>query len=73
MLTEGTQVLVRETNPLSDKKSDEGAGSRFVESGLGVLDNNAVNLLMAIMMSLGGIGAAAWAWGIPLSALWQQG
>jgi len=40
--------------------------SRVVESGLGLLDNNEVNFLMALTMSLGAMGLASWAWGIPL-------
>jgi hypothetical protein len=40
--------------------------SRKIENGVGLLDNNAVNFLMAFTMSVGGIMAAAWYWGIPL-------
>ncbi|GIC85686.1 DUF92 domain-containing protein [Aspergillus udagawae] len=36
--------------------------SRRVESGWDVLDNNAVNVLMAFMMSVGGMLVACWAW-----------
>ncbi|EAW14422.1 DUF92 domain-containing protein [Aspergillus clavatus NRRL 1] len=36
--------------------------SRRVESGWDILDNNAVNLLMAALMSVGGMGVACWAW-----------
>ncbi|KAL8941232.1 MAG: hypothetical protein Q9216_002365 [Gyalolechia sp. 2 TL-2023] len=36
-------------------KKDDNGGSRRVESGAGLLDNNAVNILMAMTMSLGGI------------------
>ncbi|KAE8162324.1 integral membrane protein DUF92-domain-containing protein [Aspergillus tamarii] len=37
--------------------------SRRVESGRDLLDNNAVNVLMAFIMSLGAMGAAGWVWG----------
>jgi hypothetical protein len=40
--------------------------SRQIESGIELLDNNAVNLLMALTMSIGGIAITAWYWGIPL-------
>lgn len=40
--------------------------TRVVESGLGLLDNNEVNFLMAVMMSLGAMGVAAWAWDVPM-------
>jgi hypothetical protein len=44
--------------------------SRVVESGtLGLLDNNEVNFLMALTMSLGAMGIASWAWGIPLQSI----
>lgn len=35
-----------------------------MESGRDLLDNNMVNVLMAAMMSLGGMGGAAWLWGV---------
>jgi hypothetical protein len=41
-------------------------GSRRIESGNDLLDNNAVNLLMAAIMSLGGILAASYFWEVPL-------
>lgn len=36
--------------------------SRYVVAGTEWLDNNGVNLLMAAMMSLGGMGIAWWVW-----------
>ncbi|KAI9836650.1 MAG: hypothetical protein M1819_001284 [Sarea resinae] len=41
------------------EKGDEEAPSRTVVSGWGLLDNNGVNFLMALLMSLGGMGVAA--------------
>lgn len=41
--------------------------SRKVESGLGLLDNNDVNVLMAVTMSIGGMILAGYAWNQPLS------
>ncbi|KKK26386.1 hypothetical protein ARAM_006779 [Aspergillus rambellii] len=38
--------------------------SRRVESGFDILDNNAVNLLMAFIMSVGAMGVASWVWGV---------
>ncbi|KAH0556299.1 hypothetical protein GP486_005774 [Trichoglossum hirsutum] len=51
------------------QKRHEGQPSRKIESGVGLLDNNAVNLLMAFIMSIGGIVVAAWRWGIPLDSI----
>jgi uncharacterized membrane protein len=44
--------------------------SRVVESGsVGLLDNNEVNFLMALTMSLGGMAVAGWFWDVPLSSI----
>ncbi|KAI9770521.1 MAG: hypothetical protein M1840_003111 [Geoglossum simile] len=43
--------------------------SRQIESGVELLDNNAVNALMALTMSIGGIVITAWYWGIPLGGV----
>jgi uncharacterized membrane protein len=44
--------------------------SRVVESGsLGLLDNNEVNFLMALTMSLGAMGVASWVWGVPMESI----
>ena len=51
----------------ANKKSDE--PSRRIESGLGLLDNNAVNLLMAFLMSVGGIVISSYVWQIPLRSI----
>ncbi|PLB41717.1 DUF92 domain-containing protein [Aspergillus candidus] len=40
--------------------------SRRVESGADLLDNNAVNVLMALTMSVGAMGIAAWAWDVSI-------
>jgi uncharacterized membrane protein len=41
--------------------------SRRVESGYDLLDNNAVNVLMAAIMSLGAMAVASYVWEVPLS------
>lgn len=59
--------------PLSDTAaaSKIGAGaSRRRESGLGVLDNNAVNFLMAVIMSVSAVFTSSWYWEVPLSSIW---
>ncbi|PIG86299.1 DUF92 domain protein [Aspergillus arachidicola] len=38
--------------------------SRKIESGRDLLDNNAVNVLMAFIMSVGAMGVAGWLWGV---------
>ncbi|CZR60640.1 probable transmembrane protein 19 [Phialocephala subalpina] len=44
--------------------------SRVVESGaLALLDNNEVNFLMALTMSLGAMGIAGWFWDVPFSTI----
>lgn len=43
--------------------------SRKVESGLGLLDNNDVNVLMAVAMSVGGMLLAGYAWDQTLSSI----
>ncbi|KUJ15917.1 uncharacterized protein LY89DRAFT_647967 [Mollisia scopiformis] len=44
--------------------------SRVVESGtLALLDNNEVNFLMALTMSLGAMGVASWFWDVPFRSI----
>ncbi|KAK7423164.1 hypothetical protein QQX98_001240 [Neonectria punicea] len=43
--------------------------SRVVESGWDLLDNNDVNFLMAVTMSVGGMGIASWYWGVPIESV----
>lgn len=45
--------------------------SRKIESGLAILDNNEVNFLMALTMSLGAMGVASWFWEVPFSSVVQ--
>ncbi|CAG9950561.1 unnamed protein product [Clonostachys rosea f. rosea IK726] len=40
--------------------------SRVVENGWDLLDNNDVNFLMAVIMSVGAMAGASWYWGIPI-------
>lgn len=42
-------------------------GSRKIESGYDILDNNAVNVLMAASMSMGAMVFASYYWNIPLN------
>jgi hypothetical protein len=43
--------------------------SRRVESGHDWLDNNGVNVLMALLMSVGAMGIAQWIWQVDLQEL----
>lgn len=43
--------------------------TRVVESGRDLLDNNDVNFLMAVMMSVGAMAGAGWYWGVPIEKL----
>jgi uncharacterized membrane protein len=49
----------------------DGEPSRTVVSGLRILDNNEVNFLMALTMSLGAIAIAGWAWDVPFRSIFQ--
>lgn len=49
---------------------EEGHESRRMESGHDWLDNNGVNVLMAVVMSLGAMGIAQWLWGVDVRELW---
>jgi len=48
-----------------------GNPSRTVESGLGILDNNEVNFIMALTMSIGAMAIAGWVWDVPLGSIFQ--
>ena len=47
----------------------EKSGSRSVESGLNLLDNNGVNFLMAGIMSVTAMGITAWLWDLPPNSM----
>ena len=73
----GTKVLVQKSTsqtPSQKKTQAQGHGegpvpSRRVESGVGLLDNNAVNFLMALTMSVGGMVAVGWMWGVEIQSM----
>jgi uncharacterized membrane protein len=44
----------------------DGVPSRSIVSGIALLDNNEVNFLMALTMSLGAMAIAGWVWDVPL-------
>lgn len=44
--------------------------SRVVESGFGLLDNNEVNFLMALAMTVGAMQVASVVWDVPFSSIW---
>lgn len=62
----GTSVSSNETG----RAHEEGHESRRIESGHDWLDNNGVNMLMAVLMSVGAMAIAQWTWGVELSELW---
>lgn len=56
-----------EAGDRDSKSSAVGKGpTRVVESGWDILDNNDVNFLMAVTMSIGAMAVAGWHWGLPL-------
>lgn len=65
-LIANTQVLVTDSHLKKDDNS-----SRRVESGISLLDNNAVNFLMAFVMSAGGMVVSAYLWDLPLGTILQ--
>ncbi|KAL9104049.1 MAG: hypothetical protein Q9163_000946 [Psora crenata] len=67
--TGGRKVLIHSLNT-SDKTNTDKA-SRRVESGLGILDNNSVNFLMALIMSVGSMTFMSYVWDIPIRSIIQ--
>lgn len=73
----GSRAMVNTTTTTTTTTSDKndvgtkgkapakGLPSRVVESGLDLLDNNDVNFLMAVTISVGAMFLASWHWGIP--------
>ena len=55
----------------SNSKKNDDNSSRRIESGLGILDNNGVNIGMAIMMSIGGMVVASFIWNVPMSTIFK--
>ncbi|KAL8807290.1 MAG: hypothetical protein Q9182_000795 [Xanthomendoza sp. 2 TL-2023] len=55
----------------SSHTKQKGNSSRRVESGIGFLDNNGVNITMALTMSVGGMVAAAYVWDLPLNTIFN--
>jgi hypothetical protein len=51
------------------KKNDDHHSSRRIESGWAILDNNGVNFVQALIMSLCGMAIVGWYWGVPLSSI----
>ncbi|KAL8985546.1 MAG: hypothetical protein Q9177_004405 [Variospora cf. flavescens] len=62
----GTKVLIAGSHEKKD-----GNTSRRIESGIGFLDNNAVNILMAFVMSIGGMLLASFIWSLPFSTIFE--
>lgn len=60
-------VRVPVTGHHTEKRKEEaGKPSRALVSGVDILDNNAINLLMAVIMSLGGMMMASYVWGVDI-------
>lgn len=62
----GTSVQGTSQVSKHGRKGSHDFESRRIESGFDILDNNGVNLLMAFLMSAGGILVASFVWNIPL-------
>ncbi|BCS30002.1 DUF92 domain-containing protein [Aspergillus puulaauensis] len=57
------------TSAGADAGEEDHHESRRVESGADILDNNAVNVLMALTMSVGAVGVAGYIWDLPISEI----
>lgn len=63
-------IASRDSKTHSRQSSLSEKPSRVVESGtLAILDNNEVNFLMALTMSLGAMAVACWFWSVPFSSI----
>ncbi|PYI06738.1 hypothetical protein BO78DRAFT_407164 [Aspergillus sclerotiicarbonarius CBS 121057] len=65
----GSRATGTSTGTSAGETAESGHESRRVESGRDLLDNNAVNVLMAFTMSVGAMGVASWVWGVDISEL----
>lgn len=65
----GEQPKQKQQGQTEQESGSGSEDSRKLVVGRDWLDNNQINALMAACMSLGGMGVAAWWWGIPLSSL----
>ncbi|KAK8115101.1 integral membrane protein DUF92-domain-containing protein [Apiospora kogelbergensis] len=69
--TESTGNPYDPTNEHRSSHFGDNKPTRIVESGFDWLDNNDVNFLMALTMSVSAMAGAGWYWGIPLSSILQ--
>lgn len=65
----GSRVTGTSTGTQPGRDHEHEHESRRVESGIDLLDNNAVNLSMAAIMSVGGMAVASYVWGVPLGGI----
>ena len=74
-----TEDVLNAVTPRTSETSNNSRGdskdveheSRKLECGYDLLDNNAVNLLMATIMSIGGMALASYIWNVPLQTVWN--
>lgn len=77
--TSGTDAGLQQSTKVSSTMQKAGASgtavrdtqheSRKIAVGYDILDNNAVNLLMAALVSVGSMLAACWLWDVPVSSI----
>jgi len=63
------QAADRAGSTVSGAAGDESHESRRIDTGRDILDNNAVNLLMALIVSVGAMLAACGIWDLPFSSI----
>lgn len=66
------ELLKKKYDPKAKQRKPsfgDGKPSRVVESGLNLLDNNDVNVLMAFTMSFGAMAVAGYYWDIPMRSI----
>ena len=64
-------IALKSTTEKADSEGvlDPDNESRRIDTGRDLLNNNAVNVLMAFIMSFGGIAVASLIWGVPVGEL----
>lgn len=68
-LTSRPSASSKESSRAEVPQQERERESRKIETGHDVLDNNAVNVLMAAIMSIGAIVVASYAWNVPVQSI----
>jgi uncharacterized membrane protein len=66
--TKGAKQRSKKEKPRRPSFGDE-RPSRIIENGWDLLDNNDVNFIMAVLMSVGGMAVMGWYWDVPIQSV----